>query len=128
MWSKKNNYLNVKFEKINQTFSSKKNSEIHLKFLVLLLLSYEKSFIEYFFEVESISLMFGFIGHTKKQQIQFYLLRKPNVRHKSFRVIQKWRHAYFESTVKPVYNGQPRNPKFEAVADRWSLFRGRFMI
>ncbi len=29
------------------------------------------------------------------------------------------------STVKPVYNGHPWNPKIEAVVDRWSLFRGR---
>ncbi len=27
-------------------------------------------------------------------------------------------------TVKPVYNGQPWDPKIEAVVDRWSLFRG----
>ncbi len=30
-------------------------------------------------------------------------------------------------TVKPVYNDRPRDPKFVAVVDRWSLFRGRFM-
>ncbi len=31
-------------------------------------------------------------------------------------------------TVKPVYNDHPRDPKFVAVVDRWSLFRGRFML
>ncbi len=25
-------------------------------------------------------------------------------------------------------NGHPRDPKFVAVVDRWSLFRGRFML
>ena len=29
------------------------------------------------------------------------------------------------STVKPVYNGHPRDSKIEAVVDRRSLFRGR---
>ncbi len=27
--------------------------------------------------------------------------------------------------IKPVYNGQPWDPKIVAVVDRWSLFRGR---
>ncbi len=43
-------------------------------------------------------------------------------------------HAHFqntqilhiESTVKPVYKDHPRDPKFVAVVDKWSLFRGRF--
>ncbi len=30
--------------------------------------------------------------------------------------------------VKPVYNDHPRDPNFVAVVDRWSLFRGRFML
>jgi hypothetical protein len=34
------------------------------------------------------------------------------------------KHIYFLNTVKPVYNGQPWDPKIEAVVDRWSLFRG----
>ncbi len=29
-----------------------------------------------------------------------------------------------ESTVKPVYNDHPRDPKIVAVVDRWSLFVG----
>ncbi len=33
----------------------------------------------------------------------------------------------FRSTVKPVYNGHPRDPKFVAVDDTWSLFGGRFL-
>ena len=28
------------------------------------------------------------------------------------------------STVKPVYNDHPWDPKIVAVVDRWSLFRG----
>ncbi len=32
------------------------------------------------------------------------------------------------NTVKPVYNDQPRDPKFGAVVDRWSLFRGGFYL
>ncbi len=33
------------------------------------------------------------------------------------------------STVKPVYNGHPRDPKIiVVVVDRWSLFRGNFML
>jgi len=31
-------------------------------------------------------------------------------------------------TVKPVYNDHPRDPKFVAVVDRWSLFRGSFVL
>jgi hypothetical protein len=31
-------------------------------------------------------------------------------------------------TVKFVYNDHPRDPKFVAVVDRWSLFKGRFML
>ncbi len=30
----------------------------------------------------------------------------------------------FCSTVKPVYNGHPWDPKIEAVVDRWPLFKG----
>ncbi len=37
-------------------------------------------------------------------------------------------HNLDESTVKLVYNDHPRDPKFVAVVDRCSLFRGRFMI
>ena len=29
------------------------------------------------------------------------------------------------STVKPVYNDHPWDPKIVAVVDRWSLFKGR---
>jgi hypothetical protein len=32
------------------------------------------------------------------------------------------------NTVKPEYNNHPRDPKFVAVLDRWSLFRGNFMF
>ncbi len=32
------------------------------------------------------------------------------------------------STVKLVYNDHPRDPKFVAVVDRLSLFRGRFTL
>ncbi len=31
-------------------------------------------------------------------------------------------------TVKPVYNHHPWDPKLEAVVDRWSLFRGSFVL
>ena len=31
-------------------------------------------------------------------------------------------------TVKPVYNDHPQDPNFVAVVDRWSLFRGNFML
>ena len=31
----------------------------------------------------------------------------------------------FDCTDKSVYNGHPWDPKFEAVVDRWPLFRGR---
>jgi len=34
----------------------------------------------------------------------------------------------FAITVKPVYNDHPRDPKLVAVVDRWSLFRGSFII
>ncbi len=34
----------------------------------------------------------------------------------------------FVITVKPVYNNHPWDPKFVAVVDWWSLFRGSFMI
>ncbi len=30
--------------------------------------------------------------------------------------------------VMPVYNDNPRDPKFVAVVDRWSLLRGYFML
>ncbi len=36
-------------------------------------------------------------------------------------------HAYL-STVKLVYNDHLWDPKFVAVVDRWSLFRGSFML
>ena len=32
------------------------------------------------------------------------------------------------NTVKPVYNDHPRDPKFVAVVDRRSLFRGSLML
>ncbi len=31
-------------------------------------------------------------------------------------------------TVKPVYNNHPRDTEFVAVVERWSLFRGSFML
>jgi hypothetical protein len=31
-------------------------------------------------------------------------------------------------TVKLVYNDHPWDPKFVAVVDRWSLFRGSFTL
>ncbi len=34
----------------------------------------------------------------------------------------------FKCTVKPVYNDHFRDPKFVAVVDRWSLFRGSIML
>jgi len=36
----------------------------------------------------------------------------------------------FESstTVKLVHNDRPRDPKFVAVVDRWSLFRGSLQL
>jgi hypothetical protein len=34
----------------------------------------------------------------------------------------------FTCTVKPVYNDHPRDPKFAAVVNRWSFFRGRFIL
>ena len=34
----------------------------------------------------------------------------------------------FEVTVKPVYKDHSRDPKIVAVDDRWSLFRGSFII
>jgi len=34
----------------------------------------------------------------------------------------------FLHTVKPVYNGHPRDPNIVTVVDRWSLFRGTFML
>ena len=36
--------------------------------------------------------------------------------------------AEFLSTVKPVYNDHPWDPKMVAVVDRWSLFRGTFVL
>ncbi len=36
--------------------------------------------------------------------------------------------AKLSCTVKPVYNDHPREPKFVAVVDRLSLFRGCFML
>ena len=43
----------------------------------------------------------------------------------------RFRCTYFDwpkklSTVKPVYNDHPRDPKNRSVIDRWSLFRGTF--
>jgi len=36
-----------------------------------------------------------------------------------------WFVINFQSTVKPVYNDYPWNPKIVAVVDSWLLFRGR---
>jgi len=35
---------------------------------------------------------------------------------------------FLGNTVKLVYNDHPRDPEFVAVVDRWSLFRGSFML
>ncbi len=32
------------------------------------------------------------------------------------------------NTLKPVYNDHLWDPKFVAIVDRWSLFRGTFML
>ncbi len=34
----------------------------------------------------------------------------------------------FKSTVELVYNDHPRDPKIVTVVDRWSLFRGSFVL
>ena len=36
--------------------------------------------------------------------------------------------SFYLNTVKPEYNGQPRETKIVAVVDRWSLLRGTFML
>ncbi len=37
--------------------------------------------------------------------------------------------VFFKNTVKPVYNDHPRDLEFfVAVVERWSLYRGRFML
>ena len=33
-----------------------------------------------------------------------------------------------QRTVKPVYNDHTWNPKIVTVVDKWSLFRGTFML
>jgi len=34
----------------------------------------------------------------------------------------------FKRTVKPAYNDHPRDAKFVAVVDRWTLFRDSFIL
>ncbi len=34
----------------------------------------------------------------------------------------------FRATVKLVYNDHPWDPKFVAIVDRWSFFRGSFTL
>ena len=38
------------------------------------------------------------------------------------------KYVHCGSTVNPVYNDHPQDPKFVAVVDKWSLFSGRFML
>jgi hypothetical protein len=76
----------------------------------------------------------NFVGHLKQLMEQHRLewmlpLRKvltnkevQLVTLKSFLQLRRW------CTVKPVYNGQPWDPKIMAVVDRWSLFRGRVYL
>ena len=44
---------------------------------------------------------------------------------KHFIIIKLCNMSY---TVKPVYNDYPWNPKIVAVVERWSLFRGSFLL
>jgi len=36
--------------------------------------------------------------------------------------------VFYHCTVKPVYNDQPRDPKFLTIVDRWPLSKGNFLI
>ncbi len=40
----------------------------------------------------------------------------------------RYSFANLVTTVKPVYNDHSRDPEFMAVVDRWSLFKGNFML
>jgi hypothetical protein len=63
--------------------------------------------------------------HFKTFHLQDQLGMQQNI----FNIKALVRRAIFTSnTVKPVYNDHPRDPKFVVVVDRWSLFRGRFML
>ncbi len=42
--------------------------------------------------------------------------------------LNEFEKANLLHTVKPEYNDHPRNPKIVTVVDRWSLFRGSFVI
>ena len=41
---------------------------------------------------------------------------------------KKSKTFFILSTVKPVHNDHPWDPKIVAVVDRWLLYGGRFMV
>jgi hypothetical protein len=65
--------------------------------------------------------------------VAFYYNRKNYLSNKAFENVSYNDQEFliviviinaFRSTVRPVYNGHPWDPKIEAVVDRWPLFRG----
>ena len=70
------------------------------------------------------------MGNSSKEMLicgQFYHVAGSLAQKMPFSYINKTA-PNFISTVKPVYNDNPQNPKFVAVVERWSLFRGSFML
>ena len=59
-------------------------------------------------------------------QRDLYLLRLNTAR--AFVNALKTRQGRFVYTVKPVYNDHPRDLIYVVVVDRWSLFRGSFIL
>jgi hypothetical protein len=68
-----------------------------------------------------------FVHNKKKVHLTEGKMVRNQVQMRRFSDSFKIENNYFD-TVKPVFNAHPLGPKRVAIVDRWSLFRGRFMI
>ncbi len=63
------------------------------------------------------------INHFTKVWKKFKLKQFMKIKY-----VVQWNSNTNMCTVKLVYNDHPWDPEFVAVIDRWSLFRGSFML
>ena len=58
----------------------------------------------------------------------YYMLEIPAQNEIVQKLIEQMQIIRLYLTVKPAYNDHSWDPKFVAVVDRWSLFRGSLMF
>ena len=63
-----------------------------------------------------------------KKIVKFYKLLITIKNAYDFNLFLTLINAAFQTSVNPLYNNHSRDHNFVAVVDKWSLFRGSFML